>query len=180
MKSWLAGLGMAWMNTALGFILPSTPGIASTTPESLCLQCVSALALAVAIRAIHPLLPGIDMFQSFIEWSIASRTAAALQSVPEVTNSQVVISTALLFCILHWLRRSSEHFHSFYQDSAATLEGIAAIMFTNSMISTTLMLLAPSNRNAGIVAVALVAGMVLSKAIIQIMLKLSPTHKFLQ
>jgi hypothetical protein len=62
---WMAGLGMAWMNTAIGFILPNTAS-AGTSVAVLWMQVASTLCLAIASRAVQPLLPGIEMFQVLV------------------------------------------------------------------------------------------------------------------
>lgn len=113
------------------------------------------------------------MFQGFIEWTIASRTTGALNSLPGVNNILVVFATGLLFGVLHAIKKSSENFDSFYKDSASTLQGISAIMFTNSVVFWVIQTLAPSsqsNGNIGLVAVALAVGIILAKTITTLML----------
>jgi hypothetical protein len=71
-KLWIAGLSMAWMNTALGFILPSSggsvaiPGVPAGFKPSLTftwLRVVSTVCLALIFRALQPMFPGLRMFQ---------------------------------------------------------------------------------------------------------------------
>jgi hypothetical protein len=71
-KLWIAGLSMAWMNTALGFILPSSggsvaiPGVPAGYKPSLTftwLRVVSTVCLALIFRALQPMFPGLRMFQ---------------------------------------------------------------------------------------------------------------------
>jgi hypothetical protein len=71
-KLWIAGLSMAWMNTALGFILPSNggsvaiPGVSAGFKPSLTftwLRVVSTVCLALIFRALQPMFPGLRMFQ---------------------------------------------------------------------------------------------------------------------
>lgn len=133
------------------------------------MQSIAAIALAIAVKALHPLLPGVELFQAFIEWTIASRTLGALNSLPGLSNLLVVISTGLLFVMLTSLKTTSQNLHIFYQDSAATLQAISAIMFTNSVVFSVMQTLAPSSSDVGVVAVALATGIVLAKTITSIM-----------
>lgn len=58
-KIWITGLSMAWINTALGFIIPSAENQASAL--STWISLVSTLCLAILMQALHPLFPGNSM-----------------------------------------------------------------------------------------------------------------------
>ena len=158
---------MAWINIAIGLVVSSN--VLQKSPMLLFTQNVSILALAVGIRSMHPLLPGIEIFQGFVEWIIASRNLAALGSVLGTESLLCVVCTALVFSTLHTIMQSSFNLKSFYKDSVTTLQAIAAIMFTHSVVVYVMQILAPTSRNFGIVAVALAAGIVVSKTITSVM-----------
>lgn len=99
-KLWTAGLSMAWMNTTLGFILPSSGGASSAL--GMWMRVVSTICLAVLSRSLQPMFPGLNMFQSYIEWSIATSTlnSIRLSSKKQMTTLFTVFCTGLAFYVV--------------------------------------------------------------------------------
>jgi hypothetical protein len=101
-KLWISGLSMAWMNTTLGFILPNSSFGAQAgyyNAFALWMRVVSTACLAVLSRSLQPMFPGIEMFQSYIEWSIATSILASLRmsSRNQMTTLSTVFLTGLSF-----------------------------------------------------------------------------------
>ena len=164
---------MAWINIAMSFVVSSSPS--SVHVMVLWLQAVSGLILAVVVRMLHPLLPGTDIFEGFIQWTIASRILSALNLLSGISSIDVVVSTGILFCILHYaLERAVV---PFYRDAASSLQAISAIMFTNSVVNAAMKLLTSNSSSPGVVAVALAAGIVLARTLTQIMISLHKSYK---
>lgn len=144
---------MAWMNMTISLAIP---------PGASLLSCLVAIALAIAIQTLEPLVPGLAIFQSYVEWSIASKALAALNSL-QMTSLLVVASSGLLFFALNHVVQSK---NSFYRE----MQTISAIMFANAAVSHVMHVLmtSPTSSNIGIVAVALSAGISLSNAMTNI------------
>lgn len=111
--------------------------------------------------------------QGYIEWTIATGSTAALIYATSMSKFQVVIATGTLFGIFDVLLESARDQRAFYQLSATTLQGIAAVMFTNSVvawvvdsISSAAAMSSPSLSNVGTGAVSLTCGIVASRLIV--------------
>lgn len=173
---WVAGLGMAWMNTAIGFILPNA-ATARTSLAVLWMQVTSTLCLAIASRAVQPLLPGIEMFQGYIEWTIATGSTSALVAATGVSKLQLVIATGSLFWIFDTVKDASHAQNSFMKLSSTTLQGISAVMFTNSVIalvvdtisSASVSSSSPTPSSIGFAVVSIAAGVVASKIVVSLL-----------
>lgn len=165
-KLWIAALSMAWMNTALGFILPSSDGGESSKGSNsmgLWMRIVSTICLAVLSRSLQPMFNGLSMFQGYIEWNIATQTLAAVKgwSSSPYTSPWTVVCTGLAFYVFDLLQRmlkNSERIallhvlcsknevrsRKTYSNSSRlsstveTFVAISIIMFTNSLVSWTM------------------------------------------
>jgi hypothetical protein len=106
-KLWVAGLSMAWMNTALGFILPVTvsAGVALYSGEGVVntwLRVISTICLAILSRSLKPMFPELSMFQGYMEWNIATSMLASIRlsagaSGGVRSTSLAVVCTGLWF-----------------------------------------------------------------------------------
>ena len=97
-----------------------------------------------------------------------------------VAKLQLVIATGTIFTIFDSIKEAASEQESFFQLSATTLQGISAVMFTNSVIgwvvdsiSTAGGALSPSSSmsasNIGFAVVSIVAGVVASKVVVSIL-----------
>lgn len=171
-KIWVAGLSMAWINTALSFIISneSVEGLMQTW-----ISVVSTICLAVLTRALHPMFPGLEVFQGYIEWSVANSALSYIgmsvkRGSPNGTGATrfiVVGCTGAAFYAVDVLLRDTVRkerlgelkrtHHKAHGGVSApkmsatleTLQSVTIIMFTNSMVSYSMELISPSQR-AGI------------------------------
>lgn len=115
--------------------------------------------------------------QGYIEWTIATGSTAALTYATGVSKLQLVIATGSLFGIFDALLEAAHVQKAFYKLSATTLQGIAAIMFTNSVVawvvdsvsSASMASSSPTVVNIGMGAVSLTCGIVVSRLIVSLL-----------
>jgi hypothetical protein len=192
-KLWIAGLSMAWMNTTLGFILPSTAAGGYANALALWMRVISTICLAVLSRSLQPMFPGLSMFQAYIEWSIATSTLSSvrLSSRNQMTTLSTVFCTGLAFYIVDAIYRDTvrteeadackrrAHADDSQPDIARfsttlqTLQSVTIIMFTNSLVSWAMELISTSSSGGGGSGVGqafatVVAGIVVSRVIVQV------------
>ncbi len=176
-KIWVAGLSMAWINTALSFILTSGSGASSLQAW---IGIISTICLAVFTRALHPMFPGLEVFQGYIEWNVATSALNFVSNVSRQSNALLpnyvaVGCTGAVFYIVDLLFRETKRREAL-QDmkirgmSAAvknsataqtswrsskmsltleTLQTVAIIMFTNSLVSYSMQIILPSSGRGG-------------------------------
>lgn len=58
LKICVTGLSMAWINTALGFIMPSLDPSSQADALDVWISLVSTLCLAILMQSLHPMFPG--------------------------------------------------------------------------------------------------------------------------
>jgi hypothetical protein len=199
-KLWIAGLSMAWMNTTLGFILPSPPvPMASYHNDALGLwmRVISTICLAVLSRSLQQIFPGLDMFQSYIEWSIATSILATMRvsSRNQMTSLSTVFFTGLCFYAVDAFYRdvsSSERIWDMkknrlknkgmelapsdsrrgasFASPLQTLQSVSIIMFTNSLVSWTMETMSAGHAAQGLgQAFATIAGgIVVARTVVQV------------
>jgi hypothetical protein len=170
-KLWIAGLSMAWMNTALGFILPQS----SSSSLSVWMRVVSTACLAVLSRSLQPMFPGLEMFQSYIEWNIARSALSLLQtsSGNQMTALYAVFFSGLAFYALDALYRDIVR-QERQQDAKKarlsavlqTLQSVSIIMFTNSLVSWAMQVI--SGGGLGNAFATVTAGIVVARTIVQV------------
>ena len=135
------------------------------------MQVASTLCLAIASRALQPMLAGIEMLQSYIEWTIATASTAVLVSSTRINKFQLVISTGTIFGIFDALKEAAqreEEEDCFYLLSATTMQGISLIMFTNSFVSWVVDSISSSS-SIGLAIVSIFSGIVASKVIVSLL-----------
>ena len=57
-KIWITGLSTAWINMALGFIIPQSSSDSRMDALDACISLVSTICLAILTQSLHPLFPG--------------------------------------------------------------------------------------------------------------------------
>lgn len=167
-KIWIAGLSMAWINTALSFIISNQPGGILQTWISV----ISTVCLAVLTRALHPMFPGLDVFQGYIEWSVATSALSyiglavrrgAYNNSTETAKFVVLGCTGAAFYAVDVLLKDTKRqeglselkrharaplrWHPAAPRLSATLEtlqSVTIIMFTNSLVSYCMDMISPS------------------------------------
>ena len=161
-KIWVAGLSMAWINTALSFILTSGSGATSLQAW---ISIVSTICLAVFTRALRPMFPGLEIFQGYIEWNVATSAlnfvgSMSSRSNASLSNVAAVGCTGAAFYVVDLLFRETKRkealrdmknmgrnarangsaavpFHRTQKMSITleTLQTVTILMFTNSLVS---------------------------------------------
>lgn len=165
-KIWITGLSMAWINTALGFIIPSADPSSQSDALDVWISLVSTVSLAILTRSLHPLFPGLLVFQGYIEWSVASGALnylATSKRASHVTSMLIVICAGLAFYCVDALQRDLQRAEdgrmmmmihrqlggqppnnaprlSF---TLHTLQSVTIIFFTNSLVSFSMEIMSP-------------------------------------
>lgn len=160
-------------------------------------QVASTICLAIASRAVQPLLPGIELlqvccrcidafctckacenmhvrWQGYIEWNIATGFSAALAYAANLSSVQVIIATGTLVGVFGTLLDSSRMQMTFYKLSSMTFQSISTIMFTNSIISWVLSAFstkssAPTVYSTGSAVASLTGGIVAARIMVLIL-----------
>lgn len=115
--------------------------------------------------------------QGYIEWTIATGSTSALAYAMRPTKLQLVVATGAIFGIFDTLLQAAREQEAFYKLSAQTLQGIAAVMFTNSVIawvvdsvsSASSSSSSPSASDIGMGAVSLTCGIVVARLIVSLL-----------
>lgn len=131
-RIWIAGLSTAWINTALGFIIPDQQqrqkwrllvvsqqggrGATAVLAIQPWISVISTTSLAIMIRALVPLFPGIEVFQGYIEWSVSTFALQLLSSAVSSSSSSsssgnnffTVAASGLLFYGIDALMRDMQ------------------------------------------------------------------------
>jgi hypothetical protein len=119
------------------------------------------------------------MFQGYMEWTIATGSTAALVAATSFSKFQLIVATGSIFWIFDTIKDAAYAQDSFMKLSSTTLQGISAIMFTNSVISWVVDAVGSSSSssssslavstNIGFAAVSISIGLVSSRIMISIL-----------
>ena len=115
--------------------------------------------------------------QGYIEWTIATGSTAALTYATRLSKLQLIVATGTLFGIFDTILEAAHAQKAFYKLSATTLQGITAVMFTNSVVawvvdsvaSSSVSSSQPSVSNIGMGTISLTCGIVASRLIVSIL-----------
>jgi hypothetical protein len=184
----MAGLGMAWINICIAFVLGGNSDTNSLL--ELCIQCISALCLAIAASTLQPVVKGLELLQvccsspwnclsfffgtyvkncglqGFIEWKIANSIMQACLSILGGNQNlfELVIATCLFFSIVSLLAGTIPFYTVF--------QSISSVMFTNSSVNWIMQILSPlatGSSSLGLELVSLAAGLALTHALLSIL-----------
>ena len=171
-KIWVAGLSMAWINTALSFILTSGSGATSLQAW---ISIVSTICLAVFTRALRPMFPGLEIFQGYIEWNVATSAlnfvgSMSSRSNASLSNIAAVGCTGAAFYVVDLLFRETKRKEALrdmrnmgrnvrargpssvsanwrspkMSITLETLQTVTILMFTNSLVSYSMQIISSS------------------------------------
>lgn len=92
-KTWVSGLCTTWLNISIDLLLQSMHegGVAASSFSSssslgadlpsVAMLLVTGLGVCIVCKAMHSLVPGIQLFQGYVEWNVASVLIAMIQRV---------------------------------------------------------------------------------------------------
>lgn len=193
-RMWVSGLCTTWLNIAIELLITAidddqNSGGGGPELSRVAMLVVTGLSICIVWRALHKLVRGVQLFQGYVEWNVASALLGIVrQSVSSSTTTSqqhhvLVISTACVaFFFFDAVRRdilySSVNRVLFHQ-VVQVLHSISSIMFTNSLVSWAMELFSdPSSGDddggIGDALGMLVVGIVLTRILLKVM-TLSPS-----
>lgn len=199
-RMWVSGLCTTWLNIAIDLLLAAIDDEGGGGPElsRAAMLVVTGLSICIVWKALHGLVRGVQLFQGYVEWNVASALLGIVQQTMSPSASSpaaeasarlhllVVSTSCIAFFFFDAVRRdllvlvSKEHKFRravtngmMLEQAVEVLHSVSSIMFTNSLVSWAMELFSdptdPDDGGIGDALAMLVVGIVVARILLKVM-----------
>lgn len=198
-RMWVSGLCTTWLNITIDLLLAAIDDEGGGGPElsRAAMLVVTGLSICIVWKALHGLVRGVQLFQGYVEWNVASALLGIVQQTMSPSSSSpaaeasarlhllVVSTSCIAFFFFDAVRRdllvliSKEHKRRsvtngmMLEQAVEVLHSVSSIMFTNSLVSWAMELFSdpsdPDDGGIGDALAMLVVGIVVARILLKVM-----------